>query len=682
MEIFNSFYIGIVVQNNDPEYRGRIKVWVPSVNATVYNKWNQVKLDRKFKFPGTAGGVDASDLSLIIEELKDDLPWAEYCGSIVGEVASGVYNSNTDTSTVSDASFNYTLKNSNTTTTADSYKLNNDGIGEKPGSVYEKYGAKLVDAFTDTANVKANQVNQNGTQYTPSTYSNAAKGLFAVPNVGAHVWVMFMEGITAYPVYFGASFGAEDFNSIFNTEEDTRQDYPQSYESIKSKGSINVDGVLPVYRNKMVLNQRGAAIEIINTTDRERFKVTHFAGGFLELNNKFNSIFSPKNLQFLTLKDKFETVRGHNNSFVGRDYDSIIQGNHFIKVGNLDKSAMQDWIDAYTPIADLLALPDSDSSKSSITQKIIDQSEALAKAEAKLGFGGNSIETITKHKVLAIGLLFNQFDSYRVIAGNKAVSSAANITSSVVETSITNIDRIDYTHIDDQPGGNYTVTIANKYKTLVGSGGYSLNTTGPITVDGAIVKTSGTQVNIASKEDFNIDGGTNLSVIADIIAIRTRDKTQVLLDDNLGISKNVIIGGGTYTNGEVYLQHVTAPVEFQVTESTTISDTTYTITGATISKAGGGIISSGNIVNISGGTLAINQPHTHYFKNLPLTLVADAATVRTAATALNGGSAAATATAVINGYNTAGGQKNVNPNGPGPDSAPGTGVPSSATQKP
>ena len=664
MEIFNSFYIGIVVQNNDPEYRGRIKVWVPSVNATVYNKWNQVKLDRKFKFPGTAGGVDASDLSLIIEELKDDLPWAEYCGSIVGEVASGVYNSNTDTSTVSDASFNYTLKNSNTTTTADSYKLNNDGIGEKPGSVYEKYGAKLVDAFTDTANVKANQVNQNGTQYTPSTYSNAAKGLFAVPNVGAHVWVMFMEGITAYPVYFGASFGAEDFNSIFNTEEDTRQDYPQSYESIKSKGSINVDGVLPVYRNKMVLNQRGAAIEIINTTDRERFKVTHFAGGFLELNNKFNSIFSPKNLQFLTLKDRFETVRGHNNSFVGRDYDSIIQGNHFIKVGNLDKSAMQDWIDAYTPIADLLALPDSDSSKSSITQKIIDQSEALAKAEAKLGFGGNSIETITKHKVLAIGLLFNQFDSYRVIAGNKAVSSAANITSSVVETSITNIDRIDYTHIDDQPGGNYTVTIANKYKTLVGSGGYSLNTTGPITVDGAIVKTSGTQVNIASKEDFNIDGGTNLSVIADIIAIRTRDKTQVLIDDNLGISKNVIIGGGTYTNGEVYLQHVTAPVEFQVTESTTISDTTYTITGATISKAGGGIISSGNIVNISGGTLAINKPHTHYFKNLPLTLKTDAAAVRAVATALNGGSAAATAPAATTHYNIEGGSLNSNPNGP------------------
>jgi hypothetical protein len=403
----------------------------------------------------------------------------------------------------------------------------------------------------------------------------------------------------------------------------------------------------------MVLNQRGAAIEIINTTDRERFKVTHFAGGFLELNNKFNSIFSPKNLQLLTLRDKFETVRGHSNSFVARDFDNIIQGNHYIKVGNLNKSAMQDWIDAYTPIADLLALPDSDSSKSSITQKIIDQSEALAKAEAKMGFGGNSIETITKHKVLAIGLLFNQFDSYRVITEGKTVSSAVNITSSSVVTLPTDIDKIDYTHIDDQPGGNYTVTVANKYKNLVGSGGYSLNTTGPVTVDGTIVKTTGTQVNIASKEDFNIDGGTNLSVIADIIAIRTRNRTQVLLDDNLGISKNLIIGGGSYTEGEAYVQHITAPVEYQLSEKSTITAGTgkWSIAAATITKvSGSGPIQSGDAVNISGGTLDISQTHQHFYKNIPLTLLENATAVRTAATVLNGGAAAASASAVTDGY--------------------------------
>ena len=43
MQTFNSIYLGIVVQNNDPEYRGRVKVWIPHISSTIYNKWNQLK---------------------------------------------------------------------------------------------------------------------------------------------------------------------------------------------------------------------------------------------------------------------------------------------------------------------------------------------------------------------------------------------------------------------------------------------------------------------------------------------------------------------------------------------------------------------------------------------------------------------------------------------------------------
>ena len=86
MQKLETIYLGIVVQNNDPEYRGRVKVWVPYANATVYNKWNALKEDKSFKFPGT--NIE-SDLSSIIEELKDDLPWAEQVSPLVGAVASG-----------------------------------------------------------------------------------------------------------------------------------------------------------------------------------------------------------------------------------------------------------------------------------------------------------------------------------------------------------------------------------------------------------------------------------------------------------------------------------------------------------------------------------------------------------------------------------------------------------------
>ncbi len=662
MENFNSIYLGIVIQNDDPDRRGRVKAWVPHINPSTYDKWDALKQDRSFKFPGL--NIN-SDLSLVIDELKETIPWAEQIAPLAGEISSGQYNAFKDTATVSDAPYSYSLSGSNYSDTISQYNLNEEKFGEKPGYIYEKYDIKLSDGFTDTTANKTSKVNPFGNNYRPSTYSNAAKGIFAIPNVGAHVWVFFRDGSPLYPVYFGASLGEDDFKSIFESTDGTAQDYPQTFEN-RTSDTVNESVNDKIYRNKMVVNQRGAAIEIINTTDRERFKITHFQGGFLELNNKFNSLFSPKNLQLLTLRDKFETVKGHNNLFVARDNDEIIQGNYLLKVGNLNKDALTEWVEAYTAIADLLKLPEGSSGKNNLGTTVEEQTEALAAAEAKLGFGGNYIQTITKHMFSNIGLVFNTFDSYRFNLTDKTVNRYRNVGTSTTEYSTADIDLVEYTHIDDMPGGNYTQTIGNRYTLLVGSGGIDAKTTGPINLGGTIIAVGGVQVNISSQKDFNIDGGTNLSVVADIISIRSRNRDQVLIDDNLGITKNVVIGGGAYINGELYLQHVTAPYEFQVTESTTIQDTGYTIANAIITKvSGGGLISSGDAVNISGGTLSINQPHTHYFKNLPLTLEASANAVRTAAAAeVNGGSTAAAATAAATHYNTAGGNLNSNPNGP------------------
>ena len=38
-------YLGIVVQNNDPSKQGRVKIYVPSVSSTVYDKWYKPELD-------------------------------------------------------------------------------------------------------------------------------------------------------------------------------------------------------------------------------------------------------------------------------------------------------------------------------------------------------------------------------------------------------------------------------------------------------------------------------------------------------------------------------------------------------------------------------------------------------------------------------------------------------------
>lgn len=656
MKEYNSIYLGICVQNNDPEYRGRIKVWVPHISVNVYNKWNQLKQDRSFKFPGL--NIN-SDLSLIIEELKEELPWAEYCSPLMGENASGIYNDYYHSASVSDATYASSLTGSNDSTTLSEYSLNKESFGEKPGAVFEKYNFRVTDAFTDTATNKTSKFNPYGTNYKPSTYSNSAKGVFSIPRVGAHIWVFFRDGVPYYPIYIGAAVGEDDFKSIFTGEDGSAQDYPGTFENV-GEDFRNKDTSTTTYRNKMVINQRGASIEIINTMDREGFKITHFGGGFMEFNNSFNSFFSPKNTQELTLKDKFETVRGHNNLYVGRDQDYIVKGDYNLKIGSLNLAAVNDWFTVYRDIAMMLSNPENTNGKDVLQPVLLGKLQELAEAERKLEYGGNYIETVTKHKASNVGLQFNDVASYRISNTPKKVNRFRNVLSSGTILTEADIALVEYTYVDNPPVGNFTQTIGNRYSLLVGSGGIDAKTTGPVNLGGTIMALAGTQVNIASNNDFNIDGGTNLSVIADIIKIRTRNKDQVLIDDNLGISKNVIIGGGTYTNGEVYLQHITAPYEFQSTEQTKIqaSSGNWGIATATgtikIDPTGSGNAQRGTQytvqITLDAGTLTIDQPHNHVFKNIPLTLLTDAAAVRNAAVVANASTPAASATSANQTY--------------------------------
>ncbi len=126
MQTFNSIYLGIVVQNNDPEHRGRVKVWVPHVSTTIYNKWNQLKQDQVFSFPGSPGG---ENLSAIIEDLKNVLPWAEYSSPIIGASSTGYYNNRFDVNTVSDAPLLFGQPGTSTTNTSSATNIDPENKG-------------------------------------------------------------------------------------------------------------------------------------------------------------------------------------------------------------------------------------------------------------------------------------------------------------------------------------------------------------------------------------------------------------------------------------------------------------------------------------------------------------------------------------------------------------------------
>lgn len=736
-------YVGIVIQNNDPLGKGRVKVYVPHISPNVYKRWNELSEDKKFKF---LGKNIQSDLSKIVQELKELLPWSVCASPLVGENSSGRYNSNNDYGSTSDSSYfglsgfqssQNPLNNSLNTTT--------DGTGEKEGSLYEKYKTKLSDPFSNPKDNNVNQVNINAHEYVPSTYSNRPKGSFSIPAVGSHLWVFFYDGDPHYPVYFAAAFGKDDWNDIYSYDQSAGLDYPGTFENGNSNEQTpNVDQ----YRNKYLINQKGGSLEIINSDNRESVKISHASGSFKGFTNSTNVELATNNDQKLVVGDQFDTVKGNKNIYVGRDKDENIKGDSYLKIGNLNSDVVEQWRDIvnvfanikqlfdirraekinstyinYTstlqtregsfakcpvclgqtgktyklinnkssiqefvptvqsdnnqvtlyskvtkPLANISArnrqlppvsrcpvckgtgispssmdgkwvaetLKDYNTLKSLYNSKIVD----LAKLEEKMGIGGNYIIDITKHKVETIGLVMNTFGSIRVDTIGKIYNSEVLLDDYGVFVSKKESPLVEYTHVDDLPGGNYTLNVCNRYTLNVGAGGMSLKSYGPVNLSGTIMNLAGTQVNISGETEVNIDGGNRLNLQAEIITLKNKNGGQVLVDSNFGVNGNAIVRGGMHVDGELSVNHITAPYEIQTTELTKVF--AKLLSGLTFNCNISGVEPGPGVANVtvtltadSNDNKVVCYDHAHHFKNIPLKLVSSNDQVRVIAKANN-----------------------------------------------
>ena len=712
-------YLGIVVQNNDPERAGKVKIFVPHVTPSVYESWYNKKGDKKFSFIGK--NLD-SDLNDIIEPLKEILPWAQCALPLAGSSGSGRYNAHSQTGSISDTNKSSLFNTSSGT--VDSSSLNSDDVGEAPGRKYEFKKYRLRDAFNSYTN-NVNKVNKYSHEYIPSTYSNKAKGSFGIPNVGAHVWVFFQNGNPLNPVYFATSCGQEDWKGIYDVDEtDKGIDYPGAFENVSAGDTdINTD----TYRNKFIINQKGGVLEFINTDNKETLKMTHYSGSFKEFNNYTNIELATGHDQKLVLEDSFLTINGHSSIYVGRDSDTLVKGDFHKKIGSHNREYFNEWKKIISPLVDIKQLFETQraekidnkylkrtSSKQSksgthapcpvcnatytsaryrgdvvsdvpvtnasgndptefskvhsigggleektysgvivfdencpvcngtgqspssmdgkwmkelekdkINEILPEVVRQLASVESKMGFGGSEIIDIAKDKIETIGLVMNDFGSIRLDDKGKLYNNGMSINRGGTFVTKKESPLLEYVHVDDLPGGSYTLNVCNKFNCQVGAGGIKMRSFGPVEVSGTITNIAGEQVNIASENEVNIDGGKRLSLVADILQIRQRKGGQVLVDSNLGVNGNVIIGGGMHVEGELSCQHITAPVEIQETEKTKLY--AKPVSGKRIGTAiGRG--DDGKPVSIPVfGTGAVDDSvlcydHSHHFKNVPLHL--------------------------------------------------------------
>ena len=267
-------------------------------------------------------------------------------------------------------------------------------------------------------------------------------------------------------------------------------------------------------------------------------------------------------------------------------------------------------------------------------KKVKEVTTKLKDIEKQMGLGGSQIINIAKHKIESIGLAMNDLPSVRVDPYGKIYRDSVIVHPLGVFNSQKESPLVEYVHVDDLPGGTYTQNICNRWNVQVGSGGISMKSYGPVDIGGTIVNMSGEQVNVTSQNEINIDGGKRLTLVADILSIRQRNRKQVLVDSNLGVSQNVIIGGGLHVEGELSCNHITAPCEIQETEMTRVFARLLKGLSFTVNIHGGthrdAADSSDNHPNWVGAriTLVGNSnhnkvrcyDHSHHFKNVPLHL--------------------------------------------------------------
>lgn len=224
-----SFYSGIVVENNDPLKLNRVKVYIPELSNQPFDDWFEKYEEINVKIGGVNNPTDNWSDVAIFKEIANTIPWAEPCYPIIGESGNSRFYQNDEgsISTISDCNYEEGFQ----TNDKEPPTLQNGSFS--PAFIYENKDTVMSDSFskpTENFSVKCNTYSHG---YKPQKFSNKAKGLMGVPEVGSKVWVFHFMGDLNFPVYFGVIQDYRSLSLINRTDNQSNISpyYPSDFEN-------------------------------------------------------------------------------------------------------------------------------------------------------------------------------------------------------------------------------------------------------------------------------------------------------------------------------------------------------------------------------------------------------------------------------------------------------------------
>lgn len=266
---------------------------------------------------------------------------------------------------------------------------------------------------------------------------------------------------------------------------------------------------------------------------------------------------------------------------------------------------------------------------SNLANDIIELQDTLIPIEQSMGNGGDDITFIKRNKIETVGAAFNDFASIRVDPQGRSQPSEVLVGDTGAfknHTAIPVVEDVDNSSIF--PGGTQTTVVGNKQNITIGSGGYNLKTTGSIELGGTSFKGGFKKCNISASYGIHLLS-ESIVELTSLKNITLRTNNQVLIESALGVKNNAVIGGGIYTEGELYVHHVTAPVEIQQTEDTVLYGKFDTLVDRKL-VIGEVFILGGwrKVYALSKHNLIVNYSHSHHFRNIPIRLCGSNSDVR------------------------------------------------------
>ena len=65
MKKYYGNHIGIVIQNNDPDKAGKVKIFIPHISSTIYNNWVRDSKNKTLKFKQAKPLIDGGEWVMV-----------------------------------------------------------------------------------------------------------------------------------------------------------------------------------------------------------------------------------------------------------------------------------------------------------------------------------------------------------------------------------------------------------------------------------------------------------------------------------------------------------------------------------------------------------------------------------------------------------------------------------------